>query len=210
MAVNYGLDRVRFIAPVRAGKRVRGHFTLAAIDDKAPGQIAASPRRHGRDRRRAQARPHRPLARPHFHLGEFPCPHATPSSSPPPARRSAAPTRARSTPRRAPTLGALCPRPRDRTRRDRRGRDRRCGVGRGADPGHPVGQHRPPGRASRRLPGRGQRPDHRPPVRLGPDGHRHRRQAGDHRPHGYRRRRRPGQRLDGPDARDARRRAIRR
>ena len=38
MAVNYGLDRVRFIAPVHAGKRVRGHFTLAAIDDKAPGQ----------------------------------------------------------------------------------------------------------------------------------------------------------------------------
>jgi acyl dehydratase len=39
MAVNYGLDRVRFIAPVRAGKRVRGHFTLAAADDKAPGQL---------------------------------------------------------------------------------------------------------------------------------------------------------------------------
>ena len=39
MAVNYGLDRVRFIAPVRAGKRVRGHFILAAIDDKAPGQM---------------------------------------------------------------------------------------------------------------------------------------------------------------------------
>jgi len=39
MAVNYGLDRVRFIAPVRAGKRVRGHFTLAAIVDKAPGQL---------------------------------------------------------------------------------------------------------------------------------------------------------------------------
>jgi acyl dehydratase len=38
MAVNYGLDRVRFIAPVRSGKRVRGHFTLAAIEDKAPGQ----------------------------------------------------------------------------------------------------------------------------------------------------------------------------
>ena len=38
MAVNYGLDRVRFIAPVRAGKRVRGHFSLSAIDDKAPGQ----------------------------------------------------------------------------------------------------------------------------------------------------------------------------
>ena len=39
MAVNYGLDRVRFITPVRAGKRVRGHFTLAAADDKAPGQL---------------------------------------------------------------------------------------------------------------------------------------------------------------------------
>ena len=27
MAVNYGFDRVRFIAPVKAGKRVRGRFT---------------------------------------------------------------------------------------------------------------------------------------------------------------------------------------
>ena len=39
MAVNYGLDRVRFIAPVRSGKRVRGHFTLASADEKAPGQL---------------------------------------------------------------------------------------------------------------------------------------------------------------------------
>ena len=39
MAVNYGLDRVRFIAPVRAGSRVRGRFTLDAIEDKAPGQL---------------------------------------------------------------------------------------------------------------------------------------------------------------------------
>ena len=39
MAVNYGLDRVRFIAPVRAGKRVRGHFTLDSADEKAPGQL---------------------------------------------------------------------------------------------------------------------------------------------------------------------------
>jgi acyl dehydratase len=41
MAVNYGLDRVRFVAPVRAGKRVRGHFTLDAVEDKAPGQLLA-------------------------------------------------------------------------------------------------------------------------------------------------------------------------
>ena len=39
MAVNYGLDRVRFIAPVRAGARVRGRFTLDAVDEKAPGQL---------------------------------------------------------------------------------------------------------------------------------------------------------------------------
>ena len=39
MIVNYGLDRVRFLAPVRSGSRVRGRFTLDGIEDKAPGQI---------------------------------------------------------------------------------------------------------------------------------------------------------------------------
>ena len=39
MAVNYGLDRVRFIAPIRSGSRVRGRFTLDSIEQKAPGQI---------------------------------------------------------------------------------------------------------------------------------------------------------------------------
>ncbi len=39
MAVNYGLDRVRFISPVRSGKRVRGRFVLDSIDEKAPGQL---------------------------------------------------------------------------------------------------------------------------------------------------------------------------
>ena len=39
MAVNYGLDRVRFLAPVKSGKRVRGHFTLDGADEKAPGQL---------------------------------------------------------------------------------------------------------------------------------------------------------------------------
>lgn len=38
MVVNYGFDKVRFIAPVRSGKRVRGHFTLAAAEEKRPGQ----------------------------------------------------------------------------------------------------------------------------------------------------------------------------
>jgi acyl dehydratase len=38
MVVNYGFERVRFIAPVRAGKRVRGHFRLASAEEKRPGQ----------------------------------------------------------------------------------------------------------------------------------------------------------------------------
>lgn len=39
MAVNYGLDRVRFLAPVRSGARIRGRFVLDSIDEKAPGQL---------------------------------------------------------------------------------------------------------------------------------------------------------------------------
>jgi acyl dehydratase len=39
MAVNYGLDRVRFLAPVKSGKRVRGRFVLDGADDKPGGQI---------------------------------------------------------------------------------------------------------------------------------------------------------------------------
>lgn len=38
MAVNYGLDRVRFLAPVHSGKRVRGRFNLDSVEEKAPGQ----------------------------------------------------------------------------------------------------------------------------------------------------------------------------
>ena len=39
MAVNYGLDRVRFLAPVPSGSRVRGEFILTALEEKAPGQL---------------------------------------------------------------------------------------------------------------------------------------------------------------------------
>ena len=38
MAVNYGFEKVRFIAPVRSGKRVRGRFTLVSAEEKKPGQ----------------------------------------------------------------------------------------------------------------------------------------------------------------------------
>ena len=39
MAVNYGFDRVRFLAPVRSGKRIRGRFRLDSVEEKAPGQL---------------------------------------------------------------------------------------------------------------------------------------------------------------------------
>ena len=38
MAVNYGFEKVRFIAPVRSGKSVRGRFTLLSVEEKRPGQ----------------------------------------------------------------------------------------------------------------------------------------------------------------------------
>ncbi len=38
MALNYGFDRVRFLAPVKSGKRVRGRFSLDSVDEKAAGQ----------------------------------------------------------------------------------------------------------------------------------------------------------------------------
>jgi acyl dehydratase len=39
LAINYGLDRVRFLAPVRSGSRVRGRFVLDSVEEKAPGQL---------------------------------------------------------------------------------------------------------------------------------------------------------------------------
>ena len=39
MVVNYGFDRVRFLAPVRSGSRVRGRFVLDSVEEKAPGQV---------------------------------------------------------------------------------------------------------------------------------------------------------------------------
>ena len=39
MAVNYGFDRVRFIAPVRSGQRIRGRFILDSVEERAPGQL---------------------------------------------------------------------------------------------------------------------------------------------------------------------------
>ena len=37
-ALNYGLDKVRFLAPVKAGSRLRTHITLAEVKDQAGGR----------------------------------------------------------------------------------------------------------------------------------------------------------------------------
>jgi acyl dehydratase len=36
MGINYGFDKVRFISPVRSGKRVRGRFVLSELTQKTP------------------------------------------------------------------------------------------------------------------------------------------------------------------------------
>jgi len=32
-SVNYGFDRIRFVSPVRVGRRVRGRFSVAGVDE---------------------------------------------------------------------------------------------------------------------------------------------------------------------------------
>ena len=38
-ALNYGLEKVRFLAPVRAGKRVRNQIRIMAVEDKGGGRV---------------------------------------------------------------------------------------------------------------------------------------------------------------------------
>ena len=38
-ALNYGLDKVRFLAPVRAGRRVRNRIALAGVEDRGDGRF---------------------------------------------------------------------------------------------------------------------------------------------------------------------------
>lgn len=39
MGLNYGINRLRFLAPVRSGQRVRSRFTLGDVIEKSPGQL---------------------------------------------------------------------------------------------------------------------------------------------------------------------------
>ncbi|WP_417232915.1 MaoC family dehydratase [Brevundimonas sp.] len=38
MGINYGFDKLRFLAPVRAGSQVRGRFRLLSAEDKGGGR----------------------------------------------------------------------------------------------------------------------------------------------------------------------------
>ena len=38
MSVNYGFNKVRFLSPVKSGKRIRGVFKLLELVEKRPGQ----------------------------------------------------------------------------------------------------------------------------------------------------------------------------
>jgi acyl dehydratase len=39
ITINYGLDKVRFLNPVRVGARIRAKFVLLSIEEKNPGQF---------------------------------------------------------------------------------------------------------------------------------------------------------------------------
>jgi acyl dehydratase len=39
LVVNYGFDKIRFVAPVRVGKRIRVTGKLAAVEERKPGQL---------------------------------------------------------------------------------------------------------------------------------------------------------------------------
>jgi acyl dehydratase len=38
-AINYGLDKLRFLTPVKAGKRIRNRVVLMSVEDKGPGRL---------------------------------------------------------------------------------------------------------------------------------------------------------------------------
>jgi acyl dehydratase len=42
MGVNYGLNKVRFMAPVKSGKRIRGRFKLADVTERSAGVLQST------------------------------------------------------------------------------------------------------------------------------------------------------------------------
>lgn len=42
MGINYGFEKIRFLMPVNSGKRVRGHFKLAEVIERKPGELLST------------------------------------------------------------------------------------------------------------------------------------------------------------------------
>ncbi len=42
MVVNYGFDKLRFLAPVPSGARIRGRFVLSAFEERKPQEFTAT------------------------------------------------------------------------------------------------------------------------------------------------------------------------
>jgi acyl dehydratase len=42
MGVNYGLNSVRFLAPVKSGSRVRGHFMMKDVTERSAGVVQST------------------------------------------------------------------------------------------------------------------------------------------------------------------------
>ncbi|MEZ5893017.1 MAG: MaoC/PaaZ C-terminal domain-containing protein [Parvularculaceae bacterium] len=49
MGVNYGFEKVRFVAPVKSGKRIRGRSTLDGGGSESSRSVVAEIRRQSRD-----------------------------------------------------------------------------------------------------------------------------------------------------------------
>ncbi len=41
LSINYGFDKVRFVAPVRSGARVRARFVLREVEERGPREVLA-------------------------------------------------------------------------------------------------------------------------------------------------------------------------
>lgn len=42
MGVNYGLNAVRFLSPVKSGSRIRGHFTMTDVVERSAGVVQST------------------------------------------------------------------------------------------------------------------------------------------------------------------------
>jgi acyl dehydratase len=56
--INYGLNRVRFVEPVRIGDRIRAHFRLVELTERTPGQSLITSELRYESERLRDTRPH--------------------------------------------------------------------------------------------------------------------------------------------------------